>query len=350
MNASVSRRHALSLIACAPMVLCRHATAATHPIDESGFVPIGGIDQWLSIRGSNLQNPVILYLHGGPAEAQSPFLKQFLPWEADFTVVNWDQRGSGKTYGRNGPTTPGMSTPEMALDQMAEDVRQIVEHLRGRLGKKKVILVGQSWGTLLGLRVVKKWPQLFHAFAGTGFFVSWSQSLQGQARWTRQQAAAVNDQAALKELDDTASLPETDMKRIIAANKYRWAPSDLEYLKIQQEFVGPPPPPTRGDVADWLAGSGFSIPKLLPIVFSYDARKTGLEIPVPFFVIQGRDDHVTDFAVAKAYVEEIRAPVKVFIPISGGHFACFTDSAGFVGALRRNVRPVVRSQVSGIDP
>lgn len=80
-------------------------------IDESQYVQIGGIDQFISIRGDDRTNPVILFLHGGPANAQSPFLQEFEPWEKYFTVVNWDQRGSGKTYGKNGPATPGMDTP-----------------------------------------------------------------------------------------------------------------------------------------------------------------------------------------------------------------------------------------------
>ncbi len=80
-------------------------------IDESLYVRIGGIDQFISIRGDDRTNPVILFLHGGPANAQSPFLQEFEPWEKYFTVVNWDQRGSGKTFGKNGPATPGMDTP-----------------------------------------------------------------------------------------------------------------------------------------------------------------------------------------------------------------------------------------------
>lgn len=340
MDSNIPRRHAIYLIAGASVLFRTPASGANRTIDESGFVPIGGIPQWISIQGRDAANPAILYLHGGPAEAQSPFLKEFLAWETDFTVVNWDQRGSGKTFGRNGTSTPGMSTPQAALEQMCQDVRETAEYACQRLGKQKVILVGQSWGTVLGLAAAKRWPQLFSAFVGTGFFVSWGLSLRSQARSTRRQATAENDQVALKALNSTANLPDSDMNRIVAANKYRWAPSDLEYLKIQQAFVGPPPLPAHGDVADWIGGSAFSIPKLLPIVFSYDARKEGFDIPVPFFVIQGRDDHVTPFEAAEAFLADVHAPAKKLVAIAGGHFACFTNPAGFVGALRQLVRPI----------
>jgi pimeloyl-ACP methyl ester carboxylesterase len=79
-------------------------------------------------------------------------------------VVNWDQRGSGRTYGKNGPSTPGMSTPDLALDRLRLDAREVAAYVRKRLSKKKVILVGQSWGAELGLHVVKRWPELFYAF------------------------------------------------------------------------------------------------------------------------------------------------------------------------------------------
>lgn len=75
--------------------------AGNRGVDETSFVRIGGIDQWIAIQGRDVANPVLVFLHGGPGEAQSPYLKDFLPWEQDFTVVNWDPRGSGKTYGCN---------------------------------------------------------------------------------------------------------------------------------------------------------------------------------------------------------------------------------------------------------
>ena len=124
-TADITRRRAMGLMAAAPTFLSERTSAAAAAVDETGFVRIGGIDQWVGIQGGDARNPAILYLHGGPGEAQSPFLKEFVPWETDFTVVNWDQRGSGRTYGKYGPATPGMSTPEMALERVCEDVAEV---------------------------------------------------------------------------------------------------------------------------------------------------------------------------------------------------------------------------------
>src|ERR1041384_4148786 len=85
----------------------------------------------------------------------------------------------------------------------------------------------------------------------------------------------------------------------------------------------------------------FSFPKLAPIEYAFDARKLGPDIPVPYFVIQGRDDHIAPLEVARDYVAEVRAPKKAFIPIDGGHWACFTNAPAFVEALRRYVKPLI---------
>lgn len=106
--------------------------------------------------------------------------------------------------------------------------------------------------------------------------------------------------------------------------------------------MGTSPTPRNEDVANWAGGSGFSIPRLLPLLIGYDARKAGLDIPVPFFVLQGRDDRVTPFDATEAFLAEARTPRKKLVPLAGGHFACFTDSKGFVDALRQYVRPLAR--------
>lgn len=96
--ATLSRRRVLQLAISGSLVPARQTFAAAQGIDERGFVTIGGIKQWIAIQGADRRKPAILYLHGGPGEAQSPFLDDFASWGRDFTVVNWDQRGAGKTY------------------------------------------------------------------------------------------------------------------------------------------------------------------------------------------------------------------------------------------------------------
>lgn len=329
------RLGAAASLSAAPLAGAGRATARaafTGPIDEQGFVRIGGIDQWIGIQGPDVSRPAILYLHGGPAEAQSPFMKEFLPWEQGFTVANWDQRGSGKTYGRNGP-----STPDMTLEQMTQDAIEVAEHVRQRLRKRKIILVGQSWGAALGVHVVKQRPDLFGAYVGTGQPVTWALSQESVEQYARQQLTAANDQAGLEALDDAQTLPIDDLRRVAATRQWRMAPSDLDYLKIQAPFAGLP-----ASATGWVAGGGFSMPKLLPYVFGLDLPKLGYDFALPMFVIQGRSDHITSFAAAEDWIQHLHAPARGFIPIDGGHFACFTSATAFVAALTTQIMPYAR--------
>jgi pimeloyl-ACP methyl ester carboxylesterase len=335
----LSRRQLIHMAAGGALLLAARPIAAAGPLAESGFVRIGGIDQWIAVQGLDPRNPAILFLHGGPGEAQSPFLNQFLPWERDFTVVNWDQRGAGKTYGRYGP-----STPDMTFDRLVEDAIEVAEHVRTRLSQPKLILVGHSAGSFLGVHVIRRRPDLFHAFVGTGQLANYATVVAEQVLWARQQATAAGDQAALKALDEAEALPPGLRRTFTAASaakKWIMSPPDLTYAKIQTDFLGPEPRPATGDAADWLAGYSFCGSRLAPVVAAGDLATLGLDMAIPFFVIQGREDHITGIAQAKAYAEEVRAPAKAFVPIDGGHYACFTNANQFIAALRRHVRPLV---------
>src|SRR6185503_13119198 len=114
----------LAAVGVASRALAAPNSINARPINDVGYVSIGGIDQWVAIQGGDRANPVILYLHGGPGEAQSPFLDMFKPWLADFTVVNWDQRGAGKTYEKNGD-----ATPDVTLDREVADAIALTEYV-----------------------------------------------------------------------------------------------------------------------------------------------------------------------------------------------------------------------------
>jgi pimeloyl-ACP methyl ester carboxylesterase len=333
---TLSRRNLLLLAAAAPLVVTKGVHSAA-PLGESGFVRIGGIDQWIAVQGEGADNPVILYLHGGPGEAQSPFLAQFRPWLKDFTVVNWDQRGAGKTYGRT-----GAATPDMTVERMMADAIEVAEHIRTRRAVRKIILVGQSWGSFLGVHVVKRRPDLFYAFVGTGQLVSLAASRPYQLERARRDAATANDQDSLKALDDAAALPaeSRDLALAKALNKWMVPPVDAGYAKLVRAFMGAAP--GDRDAADWLAGAERAGAQLMPTFRGGDLRALGVDFQLPFFVVHGREDRITPIEPAQTYLEELQAPAKAFVPIDGGHYACFTNADDFVGALRERVRPFAR--------
>lgn len=328
-------RRALFL-GCGAVIVSAGGARTSVAINEQGYVPIGGIPQWIGIQGEDTSNPAILYLHGGPGEAQSPFLKTFAPWEREFTVVNWDQRGSGKTYEKNGD-----ATPDTTLERLTTDVAEVTRYALDRLGKRKLVLVGQSFGSMLGLLAAQRAPELYYAFVGTGQFVNNALTMQYRERWARAQATAAHDETGLKALDDVQSLSVNDWKRIGASRKWIMSPPDQEYLKLQTDFMGSPENP-KPEAQAWVKGYGFESSKVGEESIVFDATKAAMTLPVPYILIQGRDDHVTPLEPARAYWGKVRSQGKAFAVIDGGHYACFTNSGQFLAVMRKYVLPLVK--------
>src|SRR5687768_3241099 len=124
-----------------------YAIVGANPVDEGRYVALGGVEQWITIRGEDRSNPVVLFLHGGPGDATNPWsYAVFRPWLKHFTVVQWDQRGAGRTLGRNGSS----SARSVTIPRLTQDGIQLAELLRATLQKEKIIIVGHSWGSILG--------------------------------------------------------------------------------------------------------------------------------------------------------------------------------------------------------
>jgi pimeloyl-ACP methyl ester carboxylesterase len=137
--------------------------------NEKGFVKIGGIEQWVTIQSENCANPVILFLHGGPGNTLSPHADAIYGgWTKDFTLVQWDQRGAGMTFGRNKPG----EDDKLTVEQMAKDGNELAAYLIKHLGQRKIILMGSSWSSILGVQMVQMKPELFHAYIGSSHIVS----------------------------------------------------------------------------------------------------------------------------------------------------------------------------------
>src|SRR4030095_8601574 len=125
-----------------------YAITTPNGIDQASYVEIGGIEQWISIRGEDRANPVLLFLHGGPGDATNPWAYAvFRPWLKNFTLVQWDQRGAGRTLGKNGRSLG----PTITIDRMVRDGIELSELLRKTLKQDKLIVLGHSWGSRIGV-------------------------------------------------------------------------------------------------------------------------------------------------------------------------------------------------------
>ena len=129
-------------------------------------VRIGGIDQWVSIRGDDRRNPVLIVLHGGRGYADMPMSWWFgRGWEEYFTVVYWDQRAAGKTYLPNDPATTKLT---LTLERMVADAEELITWVRRDLGKQQVFLLGHSFGSYLGVQIAQRHPEWLYAYIGVG--------------------------------------------------------------------------------------------------------------------------------------------------------------------------------------
>jgi pimeloyl-ACP methyl ester carboxylesterase len=308
--------------------VCSQARA----VDWQGFVPIGGIEQWISIRGRSAGNAVMLFLHGGPGEALSPFPSVSEPWERACTVVLWDQRGSGKTYARS-PST----AKDMTLERLTRDAIELAQYVRERLGKDKIILAGHSWGSMIGWTVAVKRPDLFHAYVGTGQAVSWTRSVEGQETYARAQARAAGDEAALQAMDRAREARFDSFDRTAPYRAWIMPPSDVAFITMLRDYAGSRGVSQQRDVAEWVRGSSFSLETLGSEIPRFDAYATGVNVQIRVVVIQGKDDHLTPSEAAADLVRDVHAPTKEFVSITGGHFACFTNAEGFAAALAEHV-------------
>ena len=125
------------------------AIRSPHGIDSLQAVRIGGIDQWIEVRSQDVSNPILLFIHGGPGVAFMPLAGSFQgPWEKHFTVVQWDQRGAGKTYTSNDKE---LQHRTMSVVRMEQDALDIVNYLRVRFHRRKILVLAHSWGSVPGL-------------------------------------------------------------------------------------------------------------------------------------------------------------------------------------------------------
>jgi pimeloyl-ACP methyl ester carboxylesterase len=165
-------------------------------IEEARFIRLGGIEQWITIRGANKNSPVLLIVHGGPGEAQSPLVSTWEPLERDFVVVQWDQRGGGRTRARVGAAGQAASLEQLKLDGI-----ELARYVRDYLRADSVVLVGHSWGSFLGVHIVKRQPQLFRAFVGTGQVTTWRSMVEAQYAYALSRARSEPNAAAVAELE-----------------------------------------------------------------------------------------------------------------------------------------------------
>lgn len=282
-------------------------------IEESFAADIGGVKQWLSIRGKDRDNPVLILVHGGPGSAEMAAGWAFQRgWEDYFTVVQWDQRGAGKTWATNDPETV---LPTMTKERMVEDVIEVVDFVRQHLGKDKVILMGHSWGSVISLDAAMRRPDAIAAYVGVGQVINMQRNEAEGWRFALEAAQADGNTQAVAELEALAPYPGGPLTIERIGAERTWS---IHYgaLAAYREDADPwframrLSPEYDDDVlANYDAGSLASLGALLPdlAAVDFDSLQTS---PVPVFMLLGRHDYTTPSQIAADWLDRLEAPAK----------------------------------------
>ena len=185
------------------------AITSPNGINSLEPVRISGIDQWIEVRGQNVNNPILVFIHGGPGIAFIPLAGAWqATWEKYFTVVQWDQRGAGKTYASN---NKGLQRRTMNVLQMEQDTLDVANYLRNRFKREKIFVLGHSWGSVLGLWLPHEHPELIYAYVGVGQAVDMEQNEEVAYQDTLRQARDRHSEPAVNDLEGIAPYPSPNM-------------------------------------------------------------------------------------------------------------------------------------------
>jgi pimeloyl-ACP methyl ester carboxylesterase len=336
----------LALAALGYRHLRRRRVAATlritspNGIVDERFVRIGGIDQWIQIRGEDRGNPPLLILHGGPGWPNSVFTPVLRSWEKHFTVVQWDMRGTSKTLRRNGKAGSG----EMTFGRRVADAVELTEFLRQHLGQDKVILLAESMGTLVGAPLIKRRPDLFSAYVATDLYVDMVRNEAVKYQLTLDRLRAAGNAKGIAALERIEPDPARWTLQEWSVNM-GWAfKTNLPRPGLERSLLFPlvffNPGYRLRDIFHLFVGFQFCTVKLYDEMMAFDARRLGNGFEVPFFLLQGESDVVTVTTLAEEYFAEVEAPRKGLALIrNAGHFAAFTQPEQFLTELLTRVRP-----------
>jgi proline iminopeptidase len=335
-----SRADATTIIANARKILTPNG------VERLEKVRIGGIDQWVSIRGTDRRNPVLLLIHGGPGYVSIPMSWWFSRgWEEYFTVVQWDQRAAGKTYLLTDPAT---IAPTLTHDRMIADTEEMAAWVRKELGKDKIFVLGHSFGSFLGLQLAERHPEWLYAYVGAGQLIDGPESERRGWRFAMDTAHHAGNAEAVHELEAIA--PYAAPGRIIPINdiyvERKWVgyyggvmayrrdnSADSALAQLSPDY-------TDQEIRRIWEGNEFATPYLLPRVVALDLTAIN-KLSVPLILFEGRHDRTVNSEVAATWFDTVKAPAKQLVWFEhSGHMPMTEEPGKFLLSLVRYVGPI----------
>lgn len=300
------------------------ATSGPDPIAELIPAEIGGMTQWLLVRGEDRTNPILLWLHGGPGSSQMPIHTVTAALERDFVVVHWDQRGAGKS------NPPDFDPATMTLDQFLADAREVTMLLHERVGDQPMIVLGHSWGTMLGARLVARWPENYAGYIGVGQQVDTLRGTALSLDWLREVAPS-----DLTGMDPQAFRDHDIYVRLMREVEAHGGGMNVSPLSMLTRALAAPEY-RLADYRRWLDGASRGSGPMWTEYLSRDLIAEVPVMPVPMLLISGARDWNTPVPLVREWFMGVEAPQgkRMAVFDGSGHAPFLTETARFVETVR----------------
>ena len=321
-----------------------HGEIVSGSIAEVAYRRLGGLDQWVMIRGKSVANPPLILLHGGPGWSETAFFRHFnAPLETCFAAVYWDQRGAGKSYYRT------ISRSSMTVEQFISDLDELIDAVCERLGRTRVAIFGHSWGSVLGVLYAGRFPKKVAAYVGSGQIGDWPAAESASYKFALAEAQRLGNRRALSKLRAIGSPPygadavfteRTWSLRLEGGMRPRalWNMGRI-LLGGQESSIFELPSTWRG--------FHFSMNAMWPQVSRLNLIELVPELQMPVFFLLGRKDPWVPPETSVAYFEALTAPAKKLVWFEhSGHEPFIDEPDKFNATMADLVRPALQPDLA----
>lgn len=291
-------------------------------IAEINYLNINGIEQFVLIRGNNINNPVLLMIHGGPGSPQAHMnCKYNKELEEHYVVVNWDQRGAGASFYDN------INSQNLNIEILIDDTKELTNYLRNRFNQDKIFILGHSWGSYLGMKTIHKYPELYHAYIGIGQVSNQRKSEELSYEFVYNTAKKNNNKKAISQLEEigyptNGVYKNRDKSMMIERNwvsNFGGAAHELTQKDLIKFFIFPLINFKEYRVIDkinYIRGITQTQEVIWETLLNHQLIDEVKEVEIPIYILQGIYDYQTVHSLAKAYIDSLKAPHKEFITFS----------------------------------
>ena len=305
--------------------------------DENGYIKkksivelekieIGGMDQWILVRGNNRNNPILLWLHGGPGAAQMPVYKYTADLEKEFVVVHWDQRGAGKSNPKD------FDENTMTIQQFINDTHELTQYLKKKFMQEKIYLLGHSWGTQIGIEMAFKYPEDYFAYIGMSQLVDPKRGNEIAYNWLMEKVKEKGNQKDTKTLVDIGLPPYKEHDRFVKfinmVNRFGGS-FDLSMLNLAWTALQAPEYELK-DYMAWINGANRGSGPMWEETQKINTIEQFNKIDIPVYFFSGKNDYNTPLKLVEEYYEVLQTKKKDLVIFeNSAHTPCFNETEKF---------------------